>query len=134
MTKQESSLLKALTRAHSDRPTGPPCGLKLKTRLSWLPANGLQERKTHGHPTTVTTLLLDLRKTFFLSLASIKEPKAVGALLRDIDAYTGNLIVRDALRMAPYVFVRPGELRQAEWAEFDFAKAEWRIPAAKMKK
>jgi len=67
------------------------------------------------------------------NLASITEPKAIGALLRDLDAYTGNVIVRAALRMAPYVFVRPGELRRAEWAEFDFDKAEWRIPASKMK-
>jgi integrase len=67
------------------------------------------------------------------SFATTTEPKAIGALLRDIDAYTGNLIVRAALRMAPYVFVRPGELRRAEWAELDLAGAEWRIPAARMK-
>jgi integrase len=67
------------------------------------------------------------------NLASIKEPKAIGALLRDIDAYTGNVIVRAALRMAPYVFVRPGELRRAEWTEFNFDVAEWRIPAERMK-
>jgi integrase len=67
------------------------------------------------------------------NFASITDPKAIGALLRDIDAYTGNLIVRAALRMAPYVFVRPGELRRAEWSEFDLDAAEWRIPAAKMK-
>jgi integrase len=67
------------------------------------------------------------------NLASITEPKAIGALLRDIDAYTGNVIVRAALRMAPYVFVRPGELRRSEWSEFNLDAAEWRIPAAKMK-
>jgi integrase len=68
-----------------------------------------------------------------MSLASIKEPRAIGALLRDIDAYPGNLIVRAALRMAPYVFVRPNELQQAEWAEVDLDGAEWRIPARRMK-
>lgn len=67
------------------------------------------------------------------SFASIKEPQAIGALLRDIDAYSGNLIVRAALRLAPYVFVRPGELRRAEWTEFNLDAAEWRIPAEKMK-
>ncbi len=67
------------------------------------------------------------------SYASIKEPKAIGALLRDIEAYSGNLIVRAALRLAPYVFVRPGELRRAEWTEFNLEAAEWRIPAEKMK-
>ncbi len=50
------------------------------------------------------------------SYASIKEPKAIGALLRDIEVYSGNLIVRAALRLAPYVFVRPGELRLAQVA------------------
>jgi integrase len=67
------------------------------------------------------------------SYASIKEPKIIGILLRNIDAYAGNEIVRAALRLAPYVFVRPGELRRAEWSEFNLEGAEWRIPAAKMK-
>lgn len=67
------------------------------------------------------------------NFASITEPKDIGALLREIDAYPGNMIVHAALRMAPYVFVRPGELRRAEWAEFSLESAEWRIPAARMK-
>lgn len=67
------------------------------------------------------------------NFASITEPKVIGALLRDIDAYFGNLIVRAALRMAPYVFVRPGELRRAEWSEFNLESAEWRIPASRIK-
>jgi integrase len=50
-----------------------------------------------------------------------------------IDSYTGNPIVRLALKMAPYVFVRPGELRYAEWAEIDLESATWKIPAEKMK-
>ncbi len=65
--------------------------------------------------------------------ASITDPKEVGALLRAIDGYQGVFTVRCALRLAPLVFVRPGELRQAEWTELDFEKAEWRIPAGKMK-
>lgn len=66
-------------------------------------------------------------------LASITDPQEVGALLRAIDAYEGAWITRCALRLAPLVFVRPGELRAAQWAEFDFEKAEWRIPAERMK-
>jgi integrase len=66
-------------------------------------------------------------------LASITEPVAFGELLRAIDAYTGSHVVRSALRLAPLVFVRPAELRGAEWAEFDFDAAEWRIPARRMK-
>ena len=65
--------------------------------------------------------------------ASIVDPKAVGALLRAIDGYAGSLVVRCALRLAPLVFVRPGELRMAEWAEFNLDEGEWRIPAARMK-
>ena len=65
--------------------------------------------------------------------ASIVEPQAVGALLRDIDCYAGSLVVRCALRLAPLVFVRPGELRMAEWSEFNLDEGEWRIPAARMK-
>ena len=70
------------------------------------------------------------RKGHFSTIVDTKE---IGQLLRDIDAYSGNLIVRAALRLAPYVFVRPGELRKAEWSEFDLENAEWRIPAKRMK-
>ncbi len=66
-------------------------------------------------------------------LASIVEPKAIGELLRAIDGYEGSLVIKCALRLAPLVFVRPGELRRAEWTEFDLDGADWRIPAARMK-
>ncbi len=65
--------------------------------------------------------------------ASVTDPKAVGGLLRAIDGFTGAFGTRCALRLAALAFVRPGELRHAEWTEFDFEKAEWRIPAGKMK-
>ena len=65
--------------------------------------------------------------------ATIVDPVGIGALLRAIDGYDGLAITKAALRLAPLVFVRPGELRHAEWAEFDLAAAEWRIPSAKMK-
>ncbi len=64
---------------------------------------------------------------------SITDVKQVGQLLRDIAAYEGSFVTRCALRLAPLVFVRPGELRRAGWSEFDFDKREWRIPAARMK-
>lgn len=65
--------------------------------------------------------------------ASITEPKGVGELLRAVWSYEGYLPTRCALRLAPYLFVRPGELRHAEWSEFDLNSREWRIPAQKMK-
>jgi integrase len=65
--------------------------------------------------------------------ASIIEPKRIGELLRAIDAYEGFFATKCALRLAPLVFVRPGELRKAQWPEIDLEKAEWRIPAERMK-
>jgi integrase len=65
--------------------------------------------------------------------ACLLDPKAIGALLCAIDGYEGSLVTRCALKLAPLVFVRPGELRQAEWRELDLEKAEWRIPAERMK-
>ncbi len=65
--------------------------------------------------------------------ASITEPRAVAELLRAIHGYKGSFVTGCALRLAPYVFVRPGELRRGEWAEFNLDAAEWRIPASKMK-
>lgn len=64
---------------------------------------------------------------------TVTEPKAIGALLRALDGYEGSHITRCALQLAPLVFVRPGELRHAEWSEIDLDAAEWRIPAEKMK-
>ena len=65
--------------------------------------------------------------------ASITDPKAIGELLRDIEGYKGAFVTKCALRLAPLVFLRPAELRKAEWTEIDLDKAEWRIPANKMK-
>lgn len=65
--------------------------------------------------------------------AAITEPRQAGELLRSIHDYSGHPCTVAALKLAPLVFVRPGELRTAEWAEIDIAAAEWRIPGAKMK-
>jgi integrase len=68
------------------------------------------------------------------NFAAIIEPARVGELLRTIHGYQGHGVVTPfALKLAPLVFVRPGELRAAEWSEFDLDGAEWRIPAARMK-
>ncbi|ASE52260.1 TPA: tyrosine-type recombinase/integrase [Stenotrophomonas maltophilia] len=65
--------------------------------------------------------------------AAITDPRELGGLLRAIDGYAGDASTRAALRLAPLVFVRPGELRHAEWSEIDFDAGEWNIPAHKMK-
>lgn len=66
-------------------------------------------------------------------LAAILEPKQVGELLRAIDGYRGGMTTQIALALSPHVFVRPGELRKAEWSEIDLDGAVWRIAAHKMK-
>ena len=67
------------------------------------------------------------------NLPAITNPKEVGALLRALDAFQGTLIVKSALLLSPLVFVRPGELRQAEWAGIDLDKGEWRYFVTKTK-
>ena len=66
-------------------------------------------------------------------LAAITQPETIGALLRAIDTYQGDFVTKSALKLAPLVFVRPGELRAAQWCEIDLEKAEWSIPAERMK-
>jgi len=67
------------------------------------------------------------------NFAAITEPKQAGELMRSIFDYTGHPYTVAALKLSPLVFVRPGELRTAEWAEIDLDAAEWRIPGSKMK-
>jgi integrase len=65
------------------------------------------------------------------NFASITEPKEIAPLLRAIDEYSGSYIVKSALQLAPLVFVRPGELRHAEWQHIDFDAKEWRYLVSK---
>ena len=66
-------------------------------------------------------------------MSSITNPKEVGELMRAISGYSGYTLTRCALQLTAYVFLRSGEIRFAEWSEFDFEKNEWRIPSKKMK-
>jgi len=63
--------------------------------------------------------------------AATTEPDQVSRILRLLDCHKGTLVVRSALRLAPLVFVRPGELRKAEWADIDLETAEWRFTVSK---
>ena len=82
-----------------------------------------------------------MRNTFRAGMSAMSSGERVididiaqlGELLRAIDAYAGSHTVRTALRLAPFVFVRPTELRASEWSEFNFDTQEWLIPAARMK-
>jgi integrase len=67
------------------------------------------------------------------NFASITTPAKVAELLRAIDGFSGTFVVQSALRLAPMLFVRPGELRRAEWASLDLDKAEWSYFVSKTK-
>jgi integrase len=64
-------------------------------------------------------------------LAAVTEPDKVAPMLRAFDGYSGSFVTKCALRLAPLVFVRPGELRKAEWADIDLEAAEWRYTVTK---
>ncbi len=82
-------------------------------------------------PTSVLRGALITPKTKHHS--AILDPDAVGELLRSIDCYSGHMITRLAMQISPHVMARPGEIRQAQWPEFDLQKAVWKIPAERMK-
>lgn len=65
--------------------------------------------------------------------AAILEPAKFGALLRAIEVFDGSPITKFALQLSPHIYVRPGEMRHAEWEEFDLDEAIWHIPPGKMK-
>lgn len=65
--------------------------------------------------------------------AAITDPKEVGDMLRKLETYKGHLVTRCALALAPLLFVRPGELRAAEWADIDLDAGEWRYLVSKTK-
>ncbi len=75
-----------------------------------------------------------LKKSETKHMAAITDPEALGGLLRALKGYSGTLIVRTALQLAPMLIVRPGELRHARWEEIDLKTATWTIPAARMKR
>lgn len=88
-------------------------------------ATGRAERDPSGD---LRGALAPVRGTHF---AAVTEPEKVGHLLRTIDGYEGTFTVRCALRLAPLVFVRPGELRRAQWSDIDLGAAEWRFHVTK---
>jgi integrase len=89
---------------------------------------------THRAERNVAADLVDALKTPEVKHhAAVLDPEALGHMLSEFDVYPGTAPVRAALRLAPMLFVRPGELRHAEWAEIDLSTKVWTIPAAKMK-
>jgi len=89
------------------------------------------EGKTHSDLTTPLRGLFATPKPNHH--AAVTDPARIGELLRAIDGFTGQFVTLKALQLAPLVFVRPGELRQATWSEFDLEGAIWRIAGERMK-
>jgi integrase len=104
---------------------------RTRQRVSQVMRYGIATGRAESDPTR--DLRGALTPVVSRSHPAVTEPSRVGALLRAIDAYAGDPSTVAALKLAPLVFVRPGELRGAEWAEFDLEAAEWRIPAERMK-
>jgi len=142
--------LERMYPAIGDRPVGAVAAAELVGPLQAIQAAGLGEtaarvradvgqvlryaiatgRATHDPTTALRGALASTKRQHH---AAIIEPKAFGALLRAIDGYEGEPVTRAALRLLPLVFTRPGELRNAEWAEFDLDGATWAIPPGRMK-
>ena len=119
-TVQKMEARGAVDSAHSVKRL---CGQILRHAV----ATGLAERD----------VTVDLKGALSVAIqtnyAAITEPEQVGQLMRSIYAYAGHPYAIAALKLSALVFVRPGELRGAEWAEINLDKAEWRIPGSKMK-
>lgn len=89
--------------------------------------------KVSRNPARDINLGMLLPKTIKKHYAAMTDPKELGKLLRDIDAYQGGIIVKSALQLAPMVMARPSEISNAEWSEVDFETATWTIPAKRRK-
>ena len=120
VTVQRIEARGALESAHRVRQI---CGQILRFAV----ASGMVERDVSAD---LKGALATPQKTNY---AAITDPKRVAELMRAIDGYQGHPYAVAALKLSALLFVRPGELRAAEWDEIDFDKAEWRIPASKMK-
>lgn len=104
---------------------------RLKTICSQVFCFAVLHHELESDPTISIKGFLRNKKT--KHYPTITEPKQLGEFLRAIQSYQGVFQVRCALIIAPYVFLRPGELRQAEWDEFDLEAKQWKVPAFKMK-
>lgn len=104
---------------------------RVKTALGQIFRYAISTGRVNSDPTR--DLKGALRPVKIQHLPAVTDPKRLGEILRILDGHKGGPIVSAALRLAPLVFVRPGELRQAEWNDFDLANSEWRFTVQKTK-
>jgi integrase len=104
---------------------------RVKTIVSQVFRYAVSIEKAERDPTI--NLTDSLQPVIERHYAAVTEPVDVAGLLKAIDGYKGTFTVKSAMQLAPLVFVRPGELRKAEWTEFNLEEALWTIPAERMK-
>ena len=104
---------------------------RVKALCSQVFCYGILHHQLESDLTTVIKGFLKNKKK--KHYACITDSKEAGQLMRDINSFEGTYIVQIALKLTPYVFLRPGELRNLEWVEVDFPKKQIRLPADKMK-
>ena len=104
---------------------------RLRAKVSAVFRHGIATLRAQGDPTQALRGAIKSPKV--KHHAAITDPRQLGDLLRALHGYRGGFVVASALKLAPLLFVRPGELRHAEWAEIDMDAATWCIPAHKMK-
>ena len=104
---------------------------RIRQRIGEIYRFAIAEERAETDPTSALKGLLETVPT--QHRAAITSPSQLGALLRAIDAYSGHASTRAALKLAPMLFLRPGELRNAEWKEIDLESATWVIPGKRMK-
>ncbi len=121
-------MLLAALRKIEDRGTLETCHRTLQATAQVF-RYAKQSGRHHQHPCEDLRGALKTPKTAHLAAAT--DPAEVGELLRTIHSYRGTLPVEIALKLAPLLFVRPGELRTMQWADVDLDKAEWRYTTAK---
>ena len=102
---------------------------RVKENIGQVFSYGIENGRCVRNPTA--DFRRSLIKTTSKHFAAITDPKEVGAMLRAFEVFNGTFVVRSALCLAPLVFSRPGELRQAEWKDIDLDKAEWRYLVSK---
>jgi len=106
--------------------------IKAKAAISMTLTYAEEEGLIESNP--IRGMSFELQNSEVKHMAALTDPKAVGALMRAIDDYRGKPEVMAALKLAPYVFVRPGELRGARWTDIDLEKSKWCYIPAKTKK
>jgi len=126
----EANLVLSVLKRVADR-GAEETARRIKTLCSAVFCYAVLHHGLQQDPTTVIKGFLKNKKK--KHYACITDSKEAGQLIRDINRFEGTYVVQTALKLTPYVFLRPGELRNLEWVEIDFTQKQIKLPADKMK-